>query len=349
MRFIKETLLAAVFTAIFFVVLMVLLPSKASVERKLEIHHPIVQVYDLIKSFKQFPVWSPWSKRDPSITYQYTPALSGPGAQVTWFSARDKRVGEGSLQVVDISEGEWLDYKLTAPWRGREKSLDLVIAETDVGTVMATIKVDVDYGWDLLGRVHGLYLESHLGDDLAHALAQIKSRVESFPDVDYSDDLGRNPPILVEMEPKNVIQINGQAATNLPYQIQPTVRRFTDTLTALIDIRRLTQTGPRLAVLNRWGQNYDFVAAVPIAQTEAALPDNVSFGSIGGGNHLKIAHYGPRWDLPRQRDMLLAWAGANGFKTRGPIIEEFVNEPLGVGNAGVPEGELLTNIYLPVE
>lgn len=349
MRFIKELLLAALFTAVFFVVLMVLLPSKASVERKLEIHHPIVQVYDFIKTFKQFPVWSPWGKRDPRTTYEFTPALSGPGAQVTWFSGNDPWVGEGSLQVIDESPGEWLNYKLTAPWRGRAKEMDLVIAENDMGAVIATMKVDVDYGWDLIGRVRGLYLESHLGEDLSFALHQIKNKVESFPDVDYSDDFADNPPILVEAEPKNVIQIAGQAATNLPYSVQPTVLQFTNTLTATIDIQKLTRTGPRLAILNRWGQNYDFTAAVPVRETEAELQENVTFATIEGGRFLKIAHTGARWDLPRQRDMLLAWAGANGFVQRGSIIEEFLNEAGGEGATAIRDADLQTNIYLPVQ
>lgn len=349
MRVIKEFLLAGLFTAAFFVVLMVVLPSKAHVERQIEINHPISQVWDVVKSFRQFPMWSPWGLRDPQATYQFTPNLAGQGAQVTWYSDRDPRVGDGSLQVIDVSEGEWLDYKLTAPWRGKDKSIDLVIAENDFGVVTATMKVDVDYGWDLLGRVNGLYLESHIGDDLRFSLNQIKNKVESLPMVDYSEDFGEKPPIEVEMEPKNVIQIGGQAATSAPYQIQPTVRGFTDTLTAIIGIQGLTQTGPRLAVLNRWGQNYDFTAAVPVEETEADLPEGVSFGTIEGGKFLKIHVQGPRWDLPRQREMLLAFAGANGYVTRGSLLEEFLNEPGGEGNRAVLEADLETNIFLPIE
>jgi effector-binding domain-containing protein/uncharacterized protein YndB with AHSA1/START domain len=348
MRFIKELLLAALFTAVFFVVLMALLPSKASVERKLEINHPIVQVYDFVKTFKQFPAWSPWGKRDPQTTYEFTPALAGPGAQVDWFSANDPWVGEGSLQVLDESPGEWINYRLVTPWRGESKDMDLVIAENEMGAVIATLKVDVDYGWDLLGRVNGLYLEGHLGEDLNFALHQIKNKVESFPDVDYADDFGETPPILVESEPRNVIQIDGQAATNQPYSVQPTVMQFTNTLTATIDIQNLTQTGPRLAILNRWGQNYDFTAAVPVRETEGEVPENVSFATIEGGRFLKISHTGARWDLPRQRDMLVAWAGANGFVTRGNIIEEFLNDPGGEGDSAIRDADLQTNIYLPV-
>src|SRR5690606_3930664 len=121
-----------------------------------------------------------------------------------------------------------------------------------------------------------------------------------------------------------------------------TVLRFTETLTATIDIKRLTQTGPRLAVLNRWGQNYDFTAAVPLKETEADLPEGVDFAVVDGGKHLKIQHAGPRWDLPRQRDMLVAWAGANGYKTRGPIVEEFLNDTGGSGDNAVLEADLQT-------
>lgn len=349
MRVIKELLLAAIVTVIFFAVLMALLPSRASVVRSLEIHHPIVQVSDMISSFKQFPLWSPWNMRDPNTTYQFTPTMSGPGAQVSWYSAKDRWIGDGSLQIDDESYGEWVSYTLNAPWRGRHKTADLTIAETDSGAVRATFKVDVDYGWDLFGRVRGLYLEGLIGDDLTYSLSKIKEKIESLPEVDYSEDFETTKPVEVELQPLNVITIHGQAATNQPYSVQPTVLRFTETLTATIDIKRLTRTGPRLAVLHRWGQNYDFTAAIPLQETEADLPEGVSFGVVDGGKHLKIQHNGPRWDLPRQRDMLVAWAGANGYKTRGPIVEEFLNDTGGSGNNAIVEADLQTNIYLPVE
>ncbi len=348
MRFIKELLLAAIFTAVFFVVLMALLPSKARVERSLDIHHPPVQVYDVVKSFRQFPTWSPWRKRDPGISYTFSEASSGPGARASWVSSRDPYIGSGSMEVVEQREGELIRYSLDAPFRGETKTVDLRLRENETGGVLATMVMEVDYGWDLIGRVHGMYLESHVGDDLLFSLAQVKTRVESLPDVDYSDDYEETPPVLVTMNPKNVIQINGQAATNQPYSIQPTVRQFTQTLVALIDIQRLTRTGPRLAVLNRYGQNYDFTAAIPIEETEADLPENVSFGVIQGGNYLKVAHVGARWDLPRQRDMLMAWAGANGYRTNGSLFEEFLNDTGGEGENGLREADLETNLYLPV-
>ena len=350
MRFIKELLLAAVFTAVFFVVLMALLPSKASVERELEIHHPIVQVYDMVKSFKQFPTWSPWGMRDPRVRYEMAEPMSGPGAKVAWSSPNDEWLGDGSFEVIEQVEGESITYQVTAPWRGREKTATLSLEENDIGGVDATYRVDIDYGWDLFGRVRGLYLDSYLGDDLLFGLAQIKNKIEALPDVDYSEDFDEHPPIEVLMQSKNVLQINGQAATNNPYGIQPTVLRFTESLTATIDIQKLTRTGPRLAVLNRWGQNYDFTAAVPVEEMEAAeLPENVTFGMIEGGRFLKIFHNGPRWDLPRQRDMLVAYAGANGFKIRGSMIEEFLNDVGGEGETAIVEADLETNIYLPID
>lgn len=151
------------------------------------------------------------------------------------------------------------------------------------------------------------------------------------------------------MAPINVLLIPGQASTREPYAIQPTVMNFTRILTATIDIQKLTSTGPRLAVLKRWGQNYDFDAAVPVAETEAAeLPENVVFTTIGGGRYLKINYQGARWDLPRQRDMLLAWAGAHGYLARSGFIEEFLNDRSGEGEDAIRDADLETNIYLPL-
>jgi hypothetical protein len=347
MRFIKELLLAAIFTAVFFVVLMALLPSRTSVERELEIHHPIVQVQDMVKSFRQFATWSPWGLRDPRTAYEYSEQLAGPGARVSWNSRGDTWIGDGSWQVREQDENT-IVYDFDAPWRGN-KTATLSLEEMDTGAVMARYRVDVDYGWDLFGRVNGLYLESHLGDDLLYSLAQIKNKIEALPDVDYSEDFAEFPPIDVVVEPLNVLQINGQAATNQPYSVQPTVLRFTESLTATIGIQKLTQTGPRIAVLNRWGQNYDFTAAIPVEETESeGLPEGVTFGTLEGGRFLKIQHQGARWDLPRQRDMMAAWAGANGYRLRGTVREEFLNDRGGEGDNAITDGDLLTNIYLPV-
>ncbi len=346
MRFIKELLLAAVITVVFFAGLMSLLPDRVNVERKIEINRPISQVYDFIHSFKQFPLWSPWTRRDPATTYRYTPALTGPGAQVNWFSRRDTWVGEGGLQIVDQSRNEWINYTLDAPWRGK-KTADLTVSENEAGAIVTTFAVHVDYGWDLFGRVMGRYLDGHIGDNLAFSLGQLKNRIEALPDVDYAEMFADDPPVEVEMAPINVLLIPGQASTREPYSVQPTLENFVKILTATIDIKKLTQTGPRLAVLKRWGQTYDFDAAVPVEETEANdLPENVVFTTIGGGPYLKVLYQGPRWDLPRRRDMLLAWAGANGYPVTGRIIEEFLNDR-GDSNE-LRDADLETNLYLPI-
>ncbi len=350
MRFIKELLLAALITAVFFVVLMALLPSQVTVERRVEIHHFPVTVTDAVRGFKLWPIWTPWGSRDPGAVYTYSENLYGPGARVNWRSS-DPWIGDGSLEIVDQSADRTrTDYLLTAPFRGEDKRLRLTLRETETGAIDTTLRADVDYGWDLLGRVNGLYLDAHLGDNLNRALVQLKEKIESLPETgDYSIDYEEHVPIAVTMEPRNVLLISGQAATNLAYSIQPTVLRFTETLTATIDIRRLTQTGPRLAVLKRWGQNYDFDAAIPIQETQVDdLVEGVSIDTIEGGLFLKTLVRGPRWDLPRHRDMMVAWAGANGYHVRGRFIEEFLNDRI-EGNNGIMDADLETHIYLPVQ
>lgn len=350
MRFVKELLLAALFTAVFFVVLMALLPSTTYVERRVEIHHHMVTVGDAVQGFKLWPIWTPWGRRDPAATYTYSENLYGPGARVSWVS-RDPWLGDGSLEIVDQNvDRTRTEYAMNAAFRGDDKRMRLNLRETETGAIDALLRVDVDYGWDLIGRVNGLYLEAHLGDNLNHALVRLKEKIESLPaDGDYTVDYAEHKPILVEMKPKNVLLISGQAATNMPYSIQPTVMRYTESLTATVNIQRLTQTGPRLAILKRWGQNYDFDAAVPIRETEVAdLTEGVSIETIEGGLFLKTLVRGPRWDLPRHRDMMMAWAGANGYYVRGRFIEEFLNDR-SEGENGIRDGDLETNIYLPVQ
>lgn len=349
MRVIKELLLAAVITVVFFTILMVMLPSSVVVERSIEINRPLVQVYDVASSFKQFPAWSPWGLRDPATQYTaVSQELTGPGAGITWRSQRDKRVGEGAMRIVEQVPMERIEYELDAPWRG-DKRARIRMEENEAGAIVTSFRVDVDYDWDLFGRVTGRYLDGHLGNDLNFALGQLKNRIEALPDVDYSAAFEGKPPVEVEMAPINVLLIPGQAATREPYSIQPTVMNFTRILTATIDIQGLTTTGPRLAVLKRWGQNYDFDAAVPVAETEAGeLPENVVFSTVGDGRYLKVNYQGARWDLPRQRDMLLAWAGAHGYRAGTGFIEEFLNDRGGEGEDAIRDADLETNIYLPL-
>ncbi len=87
--------LAAVFLT--FLVFAALQPSEFRVERTAIIEAPASKVYDQVNDFKNWPNWSPWEHRDPTMKKTYTGSSSGTGAIYSWVG--NSEVGEGRMTI----------------------------------------------------------------------------------------------------------------------------------------------------------------------------------------------------------------------------------------------------------
>lgn len=89
--------------------------------------------------------------------------------------------------------------------------------------------------------------------------------------------------------------------------------------------------------------NADIEVAVPIKEEVEGAGD-IKCYELPGSKMAKIVHYGPYETCQSTYEKLFRWIESNGKSITGPIRELYLNDP-----REIPEDEILTEIYAPIE
>ncbi|MFT4564504.1 MAG: hypothetical protein ACI9BW_004271 [Gammaproteobacteria bacterium] len=85
-------------------------PDSIHIERSIKIKAPEDLVFQKINDLHEWETWSPWAKKDPTMTVTYSGANSGIGAIYTWSGNSD--VGKGRMEITDMSPTSRINIKL---------------------------------------------------------------------------------------------------------------------------------------------------------------------------------------------------------------------------------------------
>ncbi len=85
-------------------------PNTFRVQRAATIAAPPEKVFALINDFREWSRWSPWEKKDPSMTRTYGGSAAGVGATYAWEG--DKNVGKGGMEIVESTHASKIGLKL---------------------------------------------------------------------------------------------------------------------------------------------------------------------------------------------------------------------------------------------
>lgn len=307
-----EILVALVIVLILGVLLGVALPDHRHVERSVVVSSPVRQVFDVIDGFRTYPSWNALQAYDPKVQMNLEGPAMGAGAKLTWHSM-DERVGDGSLTVSDDpapKQDSQVTWDVANNWMGRNKKFTIDIEPSDNGkTAKITMGFDVDYGWDLIARYAGLYLQGAPATQIQIQLTRLQNMLATFPNVDYSNqdiqvqDVTATPIIFISTTAKRTLD-----------DIADATDKATEQLKAAAKKAKLNITGPRITYTTNWGdQNYDFDVAFPVDQANASVSDPVKAGTSYGGKALMTTFTGSPAQLPLARLMLKAYAYTHGY------------------------------------
>lgn len=149
-----------------------------SVEREVVINQPKLEVFDYVKCLKNQEEYSKWAMMDPQMTRTFT----GEDASVGFISAWEsdvKEVGAGEQEIIDIKDGERIDYELRffKPFESTEKAYMTTEAVNDNQTkVVWGFNGHMDYPSNLM--LLFMDFEKMLGDDLQEGLNNLKDKLE---------------------------------------------------------------------------------------------------------------------------------------------------------------------------
>lgn len=261
-----ELLISLIIVFIVFVLIGVMLPAERKVTHTIETNYPARMVFDLMNGFRRFPEWHPLRSHDPSMVITVEGEERGVGAKLL-FTSKNPKIGQGSYEIISSEDVTEIAYAIEGPARGINK---LAVVEFDDRGKTVEVKwtYTVEYGWDLLGRYAGLYVDRTAGDDIKLALGQVAGLLATMPRFDYSN---------VDVAYENV------APTHTLYSSLKTKRNITaveEGMTKAIDQLRksladnkLEAAGPvRLITTNFGSDEYEFDVAIPFN-----APENATF------------------------------------------------------------------------
>jgi len=206
-----EVLVALLIVLVLAVVISVLLPAHGHIERTVEVSSPVRQVYDSINTFRRFPQWSALRNNDPKVQMTLAGPEFGKDAKVSWTSAVPK-VGNGSLTITSSDADSAVTMALDNDWIGRNKAYTLQLQPSSNGkTLKINWSYDVDYGWNLIARFGGLYINGDPASMIQLSLNNLAALLAGFPNVDYKEqqigitDIPAQPVFLVDTKAKRTL------------------------------------------------------------------------------------------------------------------------------------------------
>tara|TARA_R110000787_G_scaffold86285_10_gene184097 strand:+ start:3070 stop:3594 length:525 start_codon:yes stop_codon:yes gene_type:complete len=162
----------------FIIVLALAAPKKYQVERTIVINKPLAEVFNYIKYIKNQDNWSPWKKKDPTMSQEFYGEDGTIGFIASWVG--NKEVGEGEQEIKNIIDNSRLESQLRflKPWKS-ESDAYINVKEID------TDSTEVIWGFSGNNKVPMnimmlfFNMEKTVGKDFQEGLESLKELLES--------------------------------------------------------------------------------------------------------------------------------------------------------------------------
>ena len=151
-------------------------PDTFRVQRTVTIKASPEKIFALINDFKAWPLWSPYEKKDPAMKRSYGAVTAGRGATYAWEG--DKNVGQGNMEILDVSAPRKIIIKLDflKPFEAHNTAEFVLEPKGDATSVTWAIHGPSPY----ISKVMSTFLnfDTMIGKDFEQGLASLKSAVE---------------------------------------------------------------------------------------------------------------------------------------------------------------------------
>jgi hypothetical protein len=265
-----EILISLAIVATLFLIVGLVLPSSRFLSERVETNRKLTIVYDTLNSFKRFKDWNAIPLRDPGMEMTLSGPDAGVGAKFS-FKSDKPDVGTGSWEIVESVPNELIAIAIQDDRYGRDKRTEFRLKPTGRNNrnVEITQTYKVTYGWNLLGRYAGLYVRSHVGEDMQFGLGKLATMLASIPNIDYAvygeklTGLG-----VVEVPPQHLLYVSAGTLEFKDEVIEQSLRANTEWINRTIAANGLVAAGPMRVITTEQGrENYTFDIAVPVRKT----------------------------------------------------------------------------------
>lgn len=330
-----EFVISLLIVVALFVVIALFLPSRRIYSYSVETNRPLTTVYDLFNGFSRFKDWNPLLRYDKNARTEISGPAMGKGAKFSYHS-RQNIIGDGSWEIVE-STPDTIKYRLTGPDRGADKTMTIKLERTGQNNknVKITQTYRVNYGWDLIGRYAGMYVNRNIGDDVKRGLDKFSSLLATVPKFDYSQHAGEFSFVDAPMKDALVVSTAAKRSNDeIEIQMQNQKAWIDKVMTA----NGLVADGPlRIVTTEFTSDTYAFDVVQTVRKADApegqpagekmilSMEGPVSYVQLPARRVAMTTYTGPAPGLPRIRDVLRAWAMTHGADTDDRPYEEYLS------------------------
>ena len=176
MKLWKKLLLGLLALVVLLVVVGCFLPSRARVERSLNMRATPEALFPRIATLTRWPEWTAWTtNRFPDMQTRFSGAASGVGAVMM---AEGKSSGSGTVTITRAEPATGIGYDLDFE-HGTQLFHGSITFDTTNDGMKVTWAIETDMGANPFKRWAGLVLDKLMGGDMAAGLANLKLQVES--------------------------------------------------------------------------------------------------------------------------------------------------------------------------
>ncbi len=346
MKIVKTVLIGLVALILLLILIGLFLPSAAHVERSESIGAPPAAVFEVVNSLRRFNEWSPWYELDPSADFTYSGPEQGVGARVQW-SSDSPELGSGAQEIVASEPYNRVRTQLDFGDDGKANA-ELRLVPEGQGTNV-TWAFDMQFGFNLLGRYFGLWLDRVLGPYYEKGLGNLKMVAEA----EATAPAAAAPVQIAEVEVPalDVAYVEGTSAPD-PEAIAAALAAAYDQVNAFLRANGLQQSGAPLAINQFYDESgWGYEAAIPFSAPEqahskaaAAASGTVKISRTYGGRTLKGVHIGPRSSLPDTYRQLEDHMAQHNLEPNGRSWEQYISVA-----GSTPQEKLETHVYIPIK
>lgn len=339
-----EILISLAIVAALFLIVGLVLPSSRYLVERVETNRKLTIVYDTLNNFSRFKDWNAIPLRDPKMETRISGAASGVGAEFHYNSTKSE-VGSGTWKIVESVPNELIAIQIDNDRQGKDKRTEFKLKPTGKNNrnVEITQTYKVDYGWNLVGRYAGLYVRSHVGDDMKYGLAKLSNMLASIPNIDHTVYGEKLTGLAVtEVPAEHLLFVPAGTLEFDDEVIEKSMRANMEWINRTMAANGLVAAGPMRIVTSEQGrETYTFDVAQPVRKADTAaaastaatemtglsLQGPVKYQLIPAHRAVSGKFIGYVRELENVRNALRAWSAPRGY--------EITDRPYEVYDSGI--------------
>lgn len=326
-----EILISLAIVAALFLIVGIVLPSSRYLVERIETNRKLTIVYDTLNNFSRFKDWNATVLRDPKMKTTISGPASGVGAEFK-YSSDKSQVGSGSWKIVESVPNELVAIQIDNDRMGTDKRTEFKLKPTGNNNrnVEITQTYKVNYGWNLIGRYAGLYVRSHVGDDMKFGLGKLTNMLASIPNIDhavYGDKLTGLS--VVQIPAEHLLYVPAGTLEFDDPVIEKSMRANMEWINRSMAASGLVAAGPMRIITSEQGrQTYTFDVAQPVRKADTAeaaatamtdltglsLQGPVKYQLVPARRAVTAKFIGYIRELENVRNALRAWSAPRGLE-----------------------------------